>query len=73
MSSNHEFYLARAAEAHAEAERASLHNIRERCLRAAAAWEAMAARAGRAERMRAETETRKAAEAELLQPVAVAV
>jgi hypothetical protein len=48
-----ETYLARAAEAHAQAEEATLDNVRERCLRSEAAWTAMAARAERNEKMRA--------------------
>jgi hypothetical protein len=45
-------YLARAAEARAEAEAATLDNVRERCLRSEAAWNDMAARAERTEKMR---------------------
>lgn len=45
-------FLARAAEALVEAEAASLENVRERCLRSAAAWNEMAAAATRAETMR---------------------
>lgn len=45
-------YLARAAEARAEAQAATLDNVRNRCLRAEAAWNEMAARAERTERMR---------------------
>ena len=63
MSTHHEFYLERAAAARREANEATLDNVRERCLRAAAAWDEMAARAARTERMRAETEARKASEA----------
>jgi hypothetical protein len=63
MSTHHEFYLERAAAARRDAAEATLVNVRERCLRAAAAWEEMADRAARTERMRAETEARKAAEA----------
>ena len=59
--SQHDFYLARAAEAHADAEAATLDNVRQRCLRAEAAWSEMAARAARTERMRARTEAEKAA------------
>jgi len=66
MTSNREFYAERAADARRDAEAASLDNVRERCLRAAAAWDAMCARATRAERNRAEIEARKAAEAILL-------
>ena len=66
MSSNREFYSERAAAARRDADAASLDNVRDRCLRAAAAWDAMAARAARTERGRAETEARKAAEAAAL-------
>jgi hypothetical protein len=61
--STHSFYLERAAESRRDAAAANLDNVRDRCLRAAAAWESMAARVARTERMRAETEARKAAEA----------
>lgn len=61
MSSHHEFYLERAAEARRDADATQLQNVRERCLRAAEAWEQMAARVERTGRMRAETEAKKAA------------
>jgi hypothetical protein len=61
MSTNHDLYLARAAEARADAELATLDNVRERCLRAAAAWDGMAARAGRTEALRARTLAEKSA------------
>ncbi|MEO7178600.1 MAG: hypothetical protein ABIW83_07135 [Allosphingosinicella sp.] len=61
MSSQLEFYQARAAEARADAEAATLANVRDRCLRAAAAWDAMAARAHRGDAMRARQEADKAA------------
>jgi hypothetical protein len=61
MSTHHEFYLERAAEARRDAEATPLQNVRDRCLRAAAAWEQMAARVERTGRMRAETEAKKAA------------
>jgi hypothetical protein len=61
MSTHEDFYRTRAAEAHAEAAAAPLANVRERNLRAAAAWEAMADRAHRTDRQRAEQEARKAA------------
>jgi hypothetical protein len=64
MSTQHDFYTARAAEAHADAEAATLDNVRDRCLRAAAAWEAMAARAHRGDTMRAKLAAEKAAAAE---------
>jgi hypothetical protein len=63
MSTHHEFYLERASAARREAEAATLANVRDRCLRAAAAWDEMASRAARTERMRAETEAKKAMEA----------
>jgi hypothetical protein len=55
-----DFYLERAAAARREAEAATLSNVRERCLRAALAWDEMASRAARTERMRADSEARKA-------------
>jgi hypothetical protein len=61
MSATHQFYNDRAADARRDAEKANLDNVRDRYLRAAVAWETMAARLGRTERMRAETEERKAA------------
>lgn len=55
-----DFYRERAAAARRDAEAATLQNVRERCLRAAVAWDEMAARAARTERMRADSEARKA-------------
>jgi hypothetical protein len=66
MSSQLDFYRARAAEARAEAEGTALDNVRERCLRAAEAWEAMAARALRSDTHRAKAEAEKAAAAAAL-------
>jgi hypothetical protein len=43
-----------AAVAQAQADAATLDNVRDRCLRAAAAWEAMAERQERVERARAQ-------------------
>lgn len=63
MSTQHQFYADRAAEMRRDAAAANLDNVRDRCLRAAIAWEAMASRALRTERSRAETEARKAAAA----------
>ena len=51
---DHQTYLVRADEAHAEAQAATLDNVRERCLRAEAAWRQMAARAERNEKSRIE-------------------
>lgn len=64
MSTNHEFYSLRAAEARRAAAVATLDNVRDRHLGAAAAWDAMADRAARTDRARADTEARKAAAAE---------
>ena len=61
--SQYEFYVTRAAEAKRDAEAATLDNVRQRCLRAEAAWSDMAARAGRTEKMRAKAEADKAAAA----------
>jgi hypothetical protein len=61
-SSNLQFFLARAAQARAEAESATLDHVRERCLRSEAAWQALADRAERSERMREQEALRKAAE-----------
>ena len=54
-------YLRRAEEALADANAATLDNVRQRCLRAEAAWRAMAERAERSERMRADERARKQA------------
>ena len=71
MSTHHEFYLERAAEARRDAQATPLQNVRERCLRAAEAWDAMADRAERSERHREADAARKAAVAEAApQPVA---
>ena len=64
QQSNRETYLARAAEAHAEAEAATLDNVRDRCLRAEAAWIEMAARVERTEAMREALDAAKAAAAQ---------
>ena len=64
MSATQKFYCDRAAQARRDAEAAGLDNVRDRHLRAAAAWDVMAARLLRTEKMRAETEVRKAAERE---------
>lgn len=65
MSAQHDFYLARAAEARADADAASLANVKERCMRAALAWDAMAARAHRTDTHRAKAAAAKAAAAAL--------
>jgi hypothetical protein len=58
-----DIYLLRAAEARADADAAALDNVRDRCLRSAAAWAEMAARAERTEKMRETLEAAKAAAA----------
>jgi hypothetical protein len=71
MSSQFEFYRARAEEARKEAGATNLSNVRERCLRAAEAWEAMAARAQRSDTNRARAEAEKAAAAAAMaEPIA---
>lgn len=64
MSATQNFYVERAADARRSAEASSLDNVRDRFLCAAAAWDVMATRHARVERMRTETDTRKAAERE---------
>ena len=56
-----EVYMLRAQQARAEAAQATLENVRERCLRAEAAWTEMAERAERTEKMRASQLAAKAA------------
>jgi len=71
MSSQFEFYRSRAEEARKEAGATNLSNVRERCLRAAEAWEAMAARAQRSDTNRARAEAEKAAAAAAMaEPIA---
>ena len=59
-----EFYLARAAQARADADAATLDNVRDRCLRSEAAWTQLADRAARTEQMRSALVEAKAAAAE---------
>lgn len=49
MAAISDFYLARAAESARDAQASVLPNVRERCLRAEAAWLAMAERALKSE------------------------
>jgi hypothetical protein len=60
LNTNLDFFLARAAQARAEAEAATLDHVRERCRRSEAAWTALAHKAQRSERMREEEAKRKA-------------
>jgi hypothetical protein len=58
-NTNLEFFLARAEQARAEGEAATLEHVRERCRRSEAAWTALADRAERSEKMRAAEALRK--------------
>ena len=49
MSGSSEFYLACAAQSLRDADASTLNNVRERCLRSAASWQAMAERAAESE------------------------
>jgi len=60
LTSNLEIYRARADEARAQAETATLDNVRERCRRSEAAWNALAEKAEASERMRLAEQSRKA-------------
>ena len=51
--SDFDTYLQRADSARAEAEATNLANVRDRCLRAEAAWREMASRVARTEKLRA--------------------
>jgi hypothetical protein len=53
-------FRARADECRAQADETTLQNVKERCLRAAAAWMAMAERGERADAMRAAHEKSRA-------------
>ena len=53
-------YLARAAECREQAEAATLQNVKDRCLRAEEAWNGMAARVQRHEKLRAVSDAAKA-------------
>lgn len=62
-NTNLEFYRARAEEARAAGEAATLEHVRERCRRSEAAWTALADRAERSELMKTAEALRKAQEA----------
>jgi hypothetical protein len=57
--SNLDFFLARAAQARAEGEAATLDHVRERCRRSAAAWTTLADRAERSQQIKAAEAARK--------------
>ena len=63
MTTHAQFYLTRAAVARELAESSKLDNVRESHLRAAETWDQFAARAMKADLMRAEEIKRKSAEA----------
>lgn len=54
MSANLDFYLSQAEKCRAEADASILTQVRDRNMRAAAAWQAMADKLARAETARAE-------------------
>lgn len=54
MSANLDFYLSQAEKCRVEAEASALTQVRDRNMRAAAAWQAMADKLARAETARAE-------------------
>jgi hypothetical protein len=56
-----QFYRDQAVRSHAEADSATLDNVRDRCVRAAMAWEEMAERTSRTDAMKAEREAVTAA------------
>jgi hypothetical protein len=58
-----ETFTANALRAREDADAATLHNVRERCLRAEAAWTAMATRSRKTEASRDARESRTLAEA----------
>ena len=62
-SSNLQFFLARAEQARAEGDAATLDHVRERSRRSEAAWQALADRAERSEKLREEEALRKAEQA----------
>lgn len=62
MSQTFEFYAARAIEAEKEAASATLDNVRDRSLRAAKTWNALAAQAQRVTQNRLKAESAKLAQ-----------
>lgn len=60
MSGSSEFYLACAAQSLRDADTSTLNNVRDRCLRSAASWQAMAERAAEIETNRRAREKRAA-------------
>ena len=68
MTTHAQFYLTRAAVARELAQGSKLDNVKESHLRAAETWDQFAARAMKADLMRAEEQKRKSAEAETAEP-----
>jgi hypothetical protein len=68
MTTHAQFYLTRAAIARELADGSQLDNVKESHLRAAEAWDGFAARAMKADVMRAEEVKRKSAEADVPVP-----
>jgi len=64
MAQTFEFYDARANEAAAEATRATLDNVRERCLRAEKTWRGLAQQAERVASNREKADRERAARRE---------
>ncbi len=60
MSNQSDFYVARASFERDAASKAGLVNVRDNHLRAAAAWDVLAARSLKSDRMRVAEEERKA-------------
>jgi hypothetical protein len=73
MTTHAQFYLTRAAVARELAQGSQLDNVRESHLRAAEARDGFAARAMKADLMRAEELKRKSAEADLVETEAAAL
>jgi hypothetical protein len=67
MTTHAQFYLTRAAVARELAQGSQLDNVRESHLRAAETWDGFAARAMKADLMRAEEVKRKASDADTSQ------
>ena len=67
MTTHAQFYLTRAAVARELADGSKLDNVKESHLRAAEAWDGFAARAMKADLMRAEEIKRKSVEAETIE------
>jgi hypothetical protein len=62
-SANREFFLARVEQMRVEEEAATRDHVRDRCRRSRDAWQSLADKAERSERMRIEEQLRKAAAA----------